>query len=65
MVDALGIEREHSVDWTKRSEVATVSDSRKKTCNSYHSHIQSSVSKQPTAERDGQKQAQMGAENDC
>lgn len=61
MVDAVGIEREHSVDWTKRSEVPTLSDSRKKTCNSYHSRIQSSVSKQPAAEREGQKQAQMGA----
>lgn len=61
VVDALGIEREHSVDWTKRSEVATVSDSRKKTYTSSHSHIQSSVSKQPAAERDRKKQAEMGA----
>lgn len=49
MIDSLGIEREHIVDRTKRSEVATVSDSRKKTCNSYHNRIQSSVNKQPAA----------------
>lgn len=49
VIDSWGIEREHRVDRTKRSEVATVSGSRKKTWNSDHSRIRSSVNKQPAA----------------